>query len=192
MKIIDMKNCEAISGQLTNRLLKKNNVDLDVVGKIGVLIPKAICNGRVNHEDVPEEELIKECKPEACTKEGDIVMKLSSPYEACYITKEDEGLLVPSFCCIIRVPQEIVWYVMAFLASDNCRNQILKNCAGSIIAILKIGSIRNLEIPELSQARMEEIGSKFKKMQDMKFYMDEIYKWEQIRNSYEFTEEAGR
>ena len=40
------------------------------------------------------------------TKEGDVVVKLSTPYNATYVTKENEGLAVPSFCAIIRVKKD--------------------------------------------------------------------------------------
>lgn len=68
-----------------------------------VLIPKAISNGRVNPLELATLDVKIGVDSKRITQEGDIVMKLSTPYDACIITKEDEGLLVPSFCVIIKM-----------------------------------------------------------------------------------------
>lgn len=187
MKLADI--CNIISGQLTNRVLKKNNESLPVLGKVKVLAPKAIVNGKVIHEDIVEEEYVKDLNPETLTREGDIILKLSSPYDACLITKEDEGLLIPSFSCRIVPDSKYTWYILAFLASSNCKEQIMSQCAGTVISLIKINSIRSLYIPDLDEKKIEEISNKYKKAVTFKQLVDEIYHYEMISNDIEFDVE---
>lgn len=64
-----------------------------------VLMPKAIECGLVtecNLDDILADGGVKRLK---LTKEGDIVLKLTPPYDAAYVTQD--GLLVPSYCVLI-------------------------------------------------------------------------------------------
>ena len=37
---------------------------------------------------------------------NDIIIKLSTPYEACVIDDDNVGLVIPSFCAILRIKKK--------------------------------------------------------------------------------------
>ena len=102
MKLKDITE-SIITGVLTRRIVydgEDNNPSLRG-GKI--LVPKAIDNGLIDHSLLQSVKLEREVKDKFYTKMGDVIMKLSTPYDSCTIDREeDEGLIVPSFSVIIR------------------------------------------------------------------------------------------
>ena len=158
----DIENLNIIGGQITSRIEAK--LDSNKIGEIKVLTPKAIQNGCVNHKDLGLLNISQEADSKKVTKLGDIVIKLSTPYDACIIKEEDEGLLVPSFCAIINnVPDYISKdYLLAFLNSKVYQNQIKNLLIGQNLPILSIGQIKKVELPLPSIDVQEDIGNTYK------------------------------
>lgn len=159
--IADLAGMNIIGGQISSRVEAK-----DVSEKYGtmkVLIPKAISNGKVSIEELGTLDVKIGVDPKRITKAGDIVMKLSTPYDACLITKDEEGLLVPSFCAIINnVPEYISKeYLLAYINSKACQLQIKNLVTGSTIAILSSGQIKKLSIPVPEIEIQREIADKY-------------------------------
>ena len=158
----DIENLNITGGQITSRIEAK--LDSNKIGEIKVLTPKAIQNGSVNHKDLGLLNISQEADSKKVTKLGDIVIKLSTPYDACIIKEEDEGLLVPSFCAIINnVPDYISKdYLLAFLNSKVYQNQIKNLLIGQNLPILSIGQIKKVELPLPSIDIQEDIGNTYK------------------------------
>ena len=158
----DIENLNIIGGQITSRIEAK--LDSNKIGEIKVLTPKAIQNGSCNHKDLGLLNISQEADSKKVTKLGDIVIKLSTPYDACIIKEEDEGLLVPSFCAIINnVPDYISKdYLLAFLNSKVYQNQIKNLLIGQNLPILSIGQIKKVELPLPSIDIQEDIGKSYK------------------------------
>lgn len=158
----DIENLNIIGGQITSRIEAK--LDSNKIGEIKVLTPKAIQNGSCNHKDLGLLNISQEADSKKVTKLGDIVIKLSTPYDACIIKEEDEGLLVPSFCAIINnIPDYISKdYLLAFLNSKVYQNQIKKLLIGQNLPILSIGQIKKVELPLPSIDVQEDIGNTYK------------------------------
>ena len=158
----DIENLNIIGGQITSRIEAK--LDSNKIGEIKVLTPKAIQNGSCNHKDLGLLNISQEADSKKVTKLGDIVIKLSTPYDACIIKEEDEGLLVPSFCAIINnVPDYISKdYLLAFLNSKVYQNQIKNLLIGQNLPILSIGQIKKVELPLPSIDIQEDIGKTYK------------------------------
>ena len=156
--ISDINDINIIGGQITSRVEAKS--DDEKLGTIQVLVPKAIANGKINHDDLGTLNYKTQLDPKKITKCGDIVIKLSTPYDSCIITEEDEGLLVPSFCAIINnVPQDILKeYMIAYLNSTSCYMQIKTLITGSAIAILSTGQIKKIQLPIPAKNVQEEIA----------------------------------
>ena len=159
--IADLAGMNIIGGQISSRVEAK-----DVSEKydtMKVLIPKAISNGKVSIEELGTLDVKIGVDPKRITKAGDIVMKLSTPYDACLITKDEEGLLVPSFCAIINnVPEYISKeYLLAYINSKACQLQIKNLVTGSTIAILSSGQIKKLSIPVPEIEIQREIADKY-------------------------------
>ncbi len=172
--------CDVKAGHIISRLKSKNDEENTIQYK--VLLPKAIRNGMVNHEDLAIEMLCKEPPLDFITKEGDIVMKLSSPYGAAYVEKKDEGLLVPSFCCRLSGFKDVdSHFLLTYLNSKKARFQYEALCGGAVIAILRIGSIRDLNIPECSKDVQKNIGKRYQKVQKLMLLTEEAAALEMLR-----------
>jgi restriction endonuclease S subunit len=146
-ELVDAGKMNIIGGQITSRVEAKYTKEK--IGSIKVLLPKAISNGSINQDELGTLDLKTEIDKKRITKAGDIVIKLSTPYDACIITEEEEGLLVPSFCAIINnVPDSILKeYLLAYLNSQACLLQIQTLFTGTTIPILSIGQIKKLYVP---------------------------------------------
>lgn len=159
--ISNLNEMNIIGGQIMSRVEAKDISEKYDTMK--VLVPKAISNGMVNLDELGTLEVKLDVDSKRITKEGDIVMKLSTPYDACLITKEFEGLLVPSFCAIINnVPENIEKeYLVAFLNSKLCLMQIKNLVTGSSIAILSSGQIKKLSVPVPELSVQKEIAKAY-------------------------------
>lgn len=151
---------DVIAGQIMTRVTEDNN-DGEAVQ---VLAPKAISNGIIIKEDLGKAVLSKDVDENKYTKEGDVVIKLSTPYDAAYVTSKDIGLVIPSFCATIRISNDNLIdakYLSAFLNTSYVRNQLTAKVVGSSRPMIKISDIRALEIPEVPIKDMRDIGEAY-------------------------------
>lgn len=177
------KFTEVIVGQIMSRVTAESN---DYGKQIRVLSPKAISNGIINMDDVSSTLITKEIDKDKYTREGDVVIKLSTPYDAAYITPETAGLVIPSFCAIIRPNSSSInaKYLSAFLNSKYVRDQLTAKVSGGVRPMVKVTDIRCLDLPNISEADMQDIGEAFilsgKKKEAL---LKMIYTEEQIMNT---------
>lgn len=188
MKLKDIAE-DIITGVLTRRVVydgEENNPSLPD-GKI--LVPKAINDGLIDHSLLQIVKLDREVKDKFYTKMGDVIMKLSTPYDSCSIDREeDEGLIVPSFSVIIRgIGVEYnPYFIMAFLSSKYAWNQIERLRSGRVLTILSNESVAELEIPEFSEPEIKRISERYKNYLEFKRISSEIMKLEKERNDVLF------
>lgn len=184
--------CNVISGQILSRLKPKAEGTGAIVKHAKVIMPKAIQDGVVVYQDLVEEQLAKEPSDNNLTKAGDIVFKLSSPYGAAYIDKNEEGLLVPSFCCRLTDIKGVdPFFLLAYLNSKLAMHQYEVAAGGSAIAILKINSVRTLDIPELSVEKQTEIGQRYHNILELRYLVEKAFKFEKDRFEILFKERTG-
>lgn len=158
MRLEDIAN--VVAGQIMTRVTDENNEGESVQ----VLVPKAIADGIVIKEDLGKAVLSKAVDEDKYTREGDVVIKLSTPYDAAYITAEAAGLVTPSFCATIRIAKENLMdakYLSAFLNTSYVRNQLTAKVVGSTRPMIKITDVRALEIPKVSMQDMRDIGEAY-------------------------------
>ena len=193
MKLKDITE-SIITGVLTRRIVydgEDNNPSLKD-GKI--LVPKAIDNGLIDHSLLQSVKLERDVKDKFYTKMGDVIMKLSTPYDSCTIDREeDEGLIVPSFSVIIRGIKDGYdpYFIMAFLSSKYAWNQIERLRSGRVISILSNDSVSELEIPDFSKVEVRKISQIYKKYLYFKRLSSEIIELEKERNdALFFSKEA--
>lgn len=188
MKLKDIAE-DIITGVLTRRVVydgEENNPSLPD-GKI--LVPKAINDGLIDHSLLQSVKLDREVKDKFYTKMGDVIMKLSTPYDSCSIDREeDEGLIVPSFSVIIRGigVKYNPYFIMAFLSSKYAWNQIERLRSGRVLTILSNESVAELEIPEFSEPEIKRISERYKNYLEFKRISSEIMKLEKERNDVLF------
>ena len=188
MKLKDIADC-IITGVLTRRVVYDGE-DNDSSFKEGkILVPKAIDDGLIDHSLLQRVKLDKEVKDKFYTKKGDVIMKLSTPYDSCFIDREeDEGLIVPSFSLIIRGLKSDYdpYFIMAFLSSRYAWNQIERLRSGRTITILSNESVAELDIPEFKKLERERISERYKNYLEFKRMSSEIIELEKERNDVMF------
>lgn len=151
------------TGQIMSRVTAKQEAGDEVTERRKVIIPRAINpDGSITVEELPEESLRVEPDPGKITRSGDIVIKLSTPYDAAIVDETTEGCIVPSFCAIIRNDSEIDnGYLLAFLNSKECKAQLMRQVAGGVMTILSVGKIKNVDMPVPPLSRQVDIGNAF-------------------------------
>ncbi|MBR2094047.1 MAG: restriction endonuclease subunit S [Fibrobacter sp.] len=177
---------DIVGGQITSRLEKKDVDDLFETGcvsgkpklkcKADVLVPRAISNAFVDKSSLMTIICEKDSQSEnetmdlthfvddnKITKDGTLVLKLSTPYDACVVTKEDENLIVSSFCATLAITDKNVdlFYLLAFLNSKLYRDQVENLAAGSAIPLISVGAIKDVQVPLPSKEEQEKIGKDF-------------------------------
>ena len=187
MKLKDVAE-EIITGVLTRRIVCEGDVDSSLQeGKI--LVPKSITDGLIGHTLLQTSRLGKLVKEKFYTRKGDVIMKLSTPYDSCVIEKkEDEGLIVPSFSVIIRgirAPYD-PYFIMAFLSSKRAWSQIERSRSGRALSIISNESVSELELPSFSETEMKDISTRFRRYLEFRRLSAEIIGLEKERNDILF------
>ena len=152
------------AGQIMTRVTADKDAGEQVVESVKVLVPKAIVSGVIVKEDLGDAELGKQIEEEKDTHEGEVVIKLSTPYDAAYVNEENAGIAIPSFCAAIRITDNDkmdAMYLTAFLNSSYVRDELTAKVVGSARPMIKITDIRALEVPELNMKDMKDIGKAF-------------------------------
>lgn len=180
-KNMKLKNIgKPIGGQVISRVEAKNETEM--IGKVKILVPKAIKNGVINHQDLSEINLKSKPDENKLTKVGDIVLKLSQPYDAAYITEKDEGILITSFCLALREIDADInpRYLVLVINSEIYKEQAMMATSGATVPMLTKGKIENIEL-KLNLTQQEEIikmSDKIKRKEDI---FNEIIKLEKLK-----------
>ena len=120
---------------------------------------------------------------------GDIILKLSTPYDAGIVDKYSDGAIVPSFCSIVKCPETIEkQYLVAFLNSEFCKNQFKAQITGVGMSVLSVGKVRAVKMPVPDTAKQIEIGESFVKMQKKLTIIRRIAELEAKKNDAIFNE----
>lgn len=190
MKLVKLENfVDVVGGQIMTRVTVGEKDEK--VGSWKVVIPKAISSdGLVNVDVMPVEDLKAEPDEKKITAVGDIVIKLSSPFDSAVVTEEAVGCIVPSFCAIIRNKGELDnYFLSAFLNSVYCKEQLKANVSGgTVMSILSNGKIKDVMIPVPSKQKQIEIGERYKKSLEKIRIVNEIVELETQRNDIVFQE----
>ena len=180
---------DIITGVLTRRVVYEGENNDPSLREGKILVPKAINDGLIDHSLLQSVKLDREVKDKFYTKLGDVIMKLSTPYDSCSIDREeDEGLIVPSFSVIIRgIGDEYnPYFIMAFLSSKYAWNQIERLRSGRVLTILSNESVAELEIPEFSEPEIKRISERYKNYLKFKRLSSEIIELKKERNDILF------
>lgn len=169
-----------VGGQIITRVIvdaAKGDQVVDQQRK--TIVAKTISEGRINEDGIIVNDYKTVFDEKKLTHEGDIVVKLSAPYNAVIIDKEHEGMLVSSFCSIIRNVEKIdKRYLVAFLNSEIAQKQLANSVSGSLMSILSNGKLGELLIPIPSPEKQKEIGEYFAKTIKNRSLLEKIIKLE--------------
>ena len=182
---------DVFSGQIMSRVSAEKLGDVEPAGEINVIVPKAITSeGTILKEELTTEKLAAYPDARRITKEGDIIIKLSTPFDSATITRDFADCLVPSFCAIIRPFSERYDkdYLQAFLNSELCKEQMRAMVSGAVMTILSVGKLKEVEIPYASMEVQMAIGARYRKTQEDVQIFKEIISLEKKRNDAVFFE----
>lgn len=209
MKIVKLGEViDIYSGQIMSRVKAdkpESTGDYVATTDIKVIVPKAITSdGLISIDEIVEEKIIvtdinvkdksageiEQILPidnKRITALGDIVIKLSTPFDSATITEETTGCLIPSFCAIIRNKDIVnLDYLQAFLNSKLCKEQLKAKVVGAVMTILSIGKIREVEIPIPDMEQQVSIGKRYRETQLKISTLKKIVDLEAKRNDIQF------
>ncbi len=190
MKKLSECGVKIIGGQIMTRVTANTEKGDEVIETRKVLVPKCIhSDGTITAEDMPEEALKVSADPKKLTQAGDIVMKLSTPYDAGLVTAETEGAIVPSFCAILKSDNSLNQdYLLAFLNSSACKDQLRMQVSGAVMTVLSVGKIGNVDIPVPPENEQHAIGERFVETANKLAILQKIAALEAKRNDIVFKE----
>ncbi len=114
--------------------------------------------------DISSFETYEACEPideQFLTKENDIIVRLFAPVCATLITKDYEGLVVPSQLAIIRLKDSCPYlpgYLSVYLTNERSLKNLIEGAGMAAQKIIKVGNIAELEIPCLPMEKQEMIS----------------------------------
>lgn len=114
--------------------------------------------------DISSFETYEACEPideQFLTKENDIIVRLFAPVCATLITKDYEGLVVPSQLAIIRLKYDSMYlpgYLRVYLTNQRILENLVEGAGVAAQKIIKVGNIAELEIPCLPMEKQEMIS----------------------------------
>ncbi len=184
------KLVNVVGGQIMSRVTANPDAGDEVVEKRKVLIPKSInLDGSIDINVMPEEALKVCADPKKVSKVGDIIMKLSPPYDAGLVTETSQGCIVPSFCAIIKPSSDVdIQYLLAFMNSALCKNQLQSQVSGAVMTVLSVGKVKNVSLPIPSIEEQRRIGQRFMESQRRLSIIRQIALLESKRNDILFRE----
>lgn len=138
--------------------------------KVNVLIPGAMSSGRINDSLIATEEVSK-VKEELFLREGDVVVKASTPYDCVFVDKRHEGLLSTSFGLILRArTQDAVdmRYLAAYLGLESINKELQSMSKGMSIKLIKKRDLEGLMVPVPTLEEQARLGSLYESTQGFK------------------------
>ena len=116
-------------------------------------------NGYIEDEYLDNFISEEKIKSQYLTQEGDIIVRLSSPNTAIYITKEYENMVIPSLFAIIRNKVDTInsQFIQIYLNSEKCKRQLAADTIGSTVSIVKTSTFKEIKIPEYTVEKQEKI-----------------------------------
>lgn len=111
-------------------------------------------------------------------KKGDIILKAKSGDNTAAIIEEDIENVVPASHFIIITIKDISIlnpeYLVAYLNSEYAQNYFKENAEGSVLSIVKIKNLENLDIKIIEMDKQKEIAEIYKLMQKEKITIEKI------------------
>lgn len=95
------------------------------------------------------------------TRKNDILIRLFAPICAVLVTKENEGLVVPSQLAIIRMKKGspiLPGYLSVYLTNERSLENLIEGAGMAAQKIIKVGNVAELEIPCLSIEKQKTIS----------------------------------
>lgn len=126
-----------------------------------VLMPQSVAASGVDRA-VTERRQVYGAGAQFFTREGDIVLKASPPYDCAYIGAEDAGLLVTSACLILRPISEdgsVGRYLAAYFSGERGASELRAMSKGTTVRTIKKKELESAPIPVLSREARQKVAA---------------------------------
>ena len=139
---------------------------------VKVLLPRAMQAGVIVDDELAT-EAVGEVKDDNFTHEGDVVIKLSTPYDSVYVDKTHESIMITSFGMVLRKKPEAeldMQYLSMFLnlPQTNSVLQAVSTGQSVAMAMLKRQTVADIEVPLLPIERQRKLAALFQAVQERK------------------------
>ena len=139
---------------------------------VKVLLPRAMQAGTIVDDELATED-VGEVKDDNFTHEGDVVIKLSTPYDSVYVDKTHESIMITSFGMVLRKKPEAeldMQYLSMFLnlPQTNSVLQAVSTGQSVAMAMLKRQTVADIEVPLLPIERQRKLAALFQAVQERK------------------------
>ncbi len=138
--------------------------------EVKVLLPRAMRDGSIVDAEL-DGATIGEVGEENFTREGDVVVKLSTPYDTVYIDKAHEGILVSSSSMVLRKRADAeldMQYLSVFLnlPRTNAMLQAVSTGQSAALAVLKRQAVDEIEVPLPPIERQRQLAALFQAVRE--------------------------
>jgi restriction endonuclease S subunit len=148
-------------GQIMTRVEAKIEAGEEGMGEVRVLLPKAVTSAGIHREELPVVQIKQSIEERKFTRKGDIVIKLSTPYDAVYIGEEEAGLACTSFCGVIRGLDEQKLdphFLTAYLNTSYVKEFLRLKAGSTTLPVVKIRDLRELMVPDIPVDKQKALG----------------------------------
>lgn len=117
-------------------------------------------DGTLNLEYIEDFTTSGEIGNSHLVKEGDIIMRLTTPYTASFIPKEAQGSIISSNFALIRLHESakiLPLFLSSLLNMESLKRKFNQSSIGSVLPMIKTNQIREIEIKETNLAKQESI-----------------------------------
>lgn len=150
---------------------KKFNEDVDPE-RVEVLLSQAVTADGIDDEQLERKEVYG-VDESFFTKEGDVVLKASTPFSCVFVDAAHTGLLVTSTCLIIR-SQELdetkMRYVAAYLSGDRGLRELRSMSKGTSVKTIKKKDLGDVSIPVLVPEARQKVAEAHERVHALKAF----------------------
>ena len=144
-KLLDL--ADITTGLVVKR--KQANFKHEIIKKYKMLTLKSFTNnGILVTENLDDFSSLEEIDSKYITREGDVIVRLSTPNTAIVINKDQIGLLISSLFVCIRVNETVLSpaYLGIYLNGDVVNRYYSRSITGSTIQIVKTSMFKDILI----------------------------------------------
>lgn len=166
MKLGDL--CTVLTGAPMSRAKKLS--DGETGTEVKVLVGKAMEDGRIVDDEIAHETVSK-VKEDFFTREGDVIVKATTPFDCVYVDKAHEGLLVTSFGMILRAEGDSavnMRYLAVYLNQPRAREALQRLSVGAGIQMIKNKALAGFEVPVAPKSKQARLAELFENTQKRK------------------------
>lgn len=160
--------CSIATGAPISRIKKIKSDDNPFQAK--VLVPGAMRKGEIVEAELASEN-VANVKEEFFTREGDVIVKASTPYGCVYIDGNNKGLLTTSYSFILRPLRDAeidTRYLCLFLNSPQSIREMERMSSGMTIQLIKKKDLAEMPIPIPSLNEQKRLGALHRQSQNIK------------------------